>query len=278
MGQKSYTHSFAQIYDKVMSTVPYDLWYRYIQELLSHYNREPQSVLDLACGTGNMTLKFAGGEKTVVGLDGSSEMLNVARRKAEKQQKEVSFVESDLRDFDFSRKFDLVFSVFDSLNYILSLDDLKKVFANVEAVLTDDGVFIFDMNTLHRLMSIEPGTAMFTGDDYTCIWEDKINEKEKKWIVELKIELEGKNNGHFEERHEETSYPLFDIEKILAEVGLFTAKRYKAFTFSKGGEKDNRVYFVVFKNIPNIDFPFHKILAKKLKWTFWKIFRHRSKF
>ncbi len=244
--KKAYTHSFARIYDDIMNKVPYNFWYNYLNEILDFYGINVDEILDLACGTGNMSIRFARDNKQVVGVDLSEEMLDVAREKADNENLNVDFVHSDLRDLNLSGSFDLAFSVFDSLNYILTLEDLHKVFKNVYKLLNKDGILIFDLNTLKRLMSIKPGTTMFTGDDYTCFWQDIIQNKEKKWQVKLKIYFDD-NARYYEELHEETSYSLNKVKNKLIETGFKYVQIYSAYTFEKGSEEDNRVYFVALK-------------------------------
>jgi len=267
--KKAYTTSFARIYDDIMEYVPYDFWYNYLNELIKYYNINVKKVLDLACGTGNMSIRFAGDYKKVLGIDISGEMLKIAGQKANNKRKEnIKFIQSDLRNFNLSDRVDLAFSVFDSLNYILSLSDLKSVFKNVYKSLKDDGIFVFDLNTINRLRSIKPGTSMFTGDNYTCFWKDIVKPESNKWQVKLKIHFDD-NDEYYEEVHEETSYPLNDVRKILLKIGFEYVKIFRAYTFEKGSEKDNRVYFVVLKNSSIIN---KKNLLTNLKYRFkWKL-------
>jgi ubiquinone/menaquinone biosynthesis C-methylase UbiE len=249
--RKAYTQSFASIYDDIMGAVPYGFWYDYLQELLKYYHLKPWKVLDLACGTGSMSLLFAEDGYQVTGLDSSPDMLKVAREKADKKDRKVNFVEADLRDFALEEKHDLAFSLFDSFNYILELTDLQKVFQNVYNALNDKGVFIFDMNTPARLMSIKPGTTMITGDTYSCIWEDIINKEKIRWQVRLKIYLENKGE-YFEEFHQETAYDVEDVVKSLESAGFAHIDTYNAYTFDKGSNNDNRIYYVAFKEKPDV--------------------------
>lgn len=272
MSRSAYTYSFARIYDDIMSGVPYDLWYEYLNELLSFYNEQPRKILDLACGTGNMTYRFAEKGKKVVGLDGSEQMLAVAQKKMSDSEGRIEFVQADLRDFSLPYKFDFVFSVFDSINYILTRRGLRKVFANVKQVLEDDGIFIFDMNTIHRLMSIEPGSSLFTGENYSCVWMDRVDESSKKWSVKLKIKLKGEENGYYEELHEETSYPLSDVKALLKETGFKEVDVYKAFTFSTANDSNNRVYFAAKKEPMKTSVG--DLIKKKITWFFSKLFRY----
>ncbi len=270
-GKRAYTKSFARIYDDIMSTVPYNFWYDYIQELLSYYDKTPDEVLELACGTGNMTLLFGRDVKQVVGIDKSEEMLKIAESKVCQKKYNIDYIQADLKEFDFPHAFNLVVSVFDSMNYILNLRDLKRVFDNVYGVLKKEGLFIFDMNTINRLMNIEPGTTMFTGDDYTCFWQDIIDRKNKKWQVRLKIYFDDNEKNLYEEFHEETGYPVEQVVQVLYEVGFQHVDIYKAFTFDNGNDKDNRLYYVAFKDSTIAEnTSFLKKAKNKFKWKFIK--------
>ena len=256
-----------------MSAVPYDLWKKYLYEILSFYNKNVKKVLDLACGTGNMSIRFARDDKKVMGIDGSQEMLEVAKEKAGEENLKIDFIHSDLRKFELDKKVDFAFSVFDSLNYILSLNDLKKVFNNVYNVLKSDGVFIFDLNTINRLMSIEPGTTLLNGEDYTCFWRDIIDEDNKKWKVKLKIYFNDDTTNYYEELHQETSYPLEKVYRALEDTGFEFIKIFKAYTFIQGNDQDNRVYFVAFKDDSHVKKrSFVKRMKELVKWRISKIF------
>lgn len=261
MEKRAYTESFARIYDDIMGAVPYDLWYSYLHELLDYYQVKPNKVLDLACGTGNMSLRFARDGYKVTGVDRSEQMLKVARDKAVIGGEMIIYYNADLRDFHLPENYDFAFSLFDSLNYILEAEDLFNVFKNVYNSLYNDGLFIFDMNTLERLMSIKPGTTILNGDGYTCLWEDIIDRESSRWKVKLKIhyngELDGEEN-YYEEIHEETGYEVCQVEQLLREAGFEYIDIFNAYTFEKGEDKNNRLYFIAFKDIDRV---------KKKRWT-----------
>ena len=265
--KKSYTSSFARIYDDIMSSVPYDLWYKYLQELLNSYDKDPDKIMDMACGTGNMSLRFAQDHKDIVGIDKSSSMLEIARQKIQKNECDITFFQKDVRNFNFPRQFDFVFCIFDSLNYILNIKDLEKVFSNVYKSLKKNGIFIFDLNTVSRLMSIEPGTTVFSGKNYTCFWEDIIDLKQTTWKVQLKIYFNDDQSQYFEEIHKETGYKKEDIISLLTSVGFSKVKVYKAFTFDEGKDSDNRLYYIVCKNnLQEKKLSFLSRFKKKVKW------------
>lgn len=265
MESRSYTGSFASIYDDVMGTVPYKFWYDYLQEIIKYYQLEVSKVLDLACGTGNMSLIFARDNYQVTGVDLSNGMLEVAREKAKEARLKINFIEADLCSFQLEEKYDLAISLFDSLNYILNLEDLKKVFQNVYYSLRDGGSFIFDVNTISRLMSIEPGTTILNGENYTCIWEDIVNKEKKLWQVRLKIYHKDTGEYH-EEFHQETGYKIAELREALQEAGFQDVDIYNAYTFTAASDNDNRVYFVALKNRTRpAERPVLR-LVKNLKW------------
>lgn len=247
MDNSAYTAIFAGIYDQVMGTVPYSFWYDYINEIMDYYQLKAEKVLDLACGTGNMSLIFSRNSYEVTGIDRSKEMLLIAEEKARKASANIRFINADLCEFRTDEKYDLAISLFDSLNYILDIDDLKKVFNNVYKSLKEDGSFIFDVNTINRLMSIEEGITILKGEGYSCIWEDIVDKENELWQVKLKIYL--KNSGEYQEEfHQEKGYKIYNIKKALLEAGFTHVDVYSAYTLIEASDNDNRIYFVAFKN------------------------------
>jgi SAM-dependent methyltransferase len=103
------------------------------------------AVLELACGTGQLTIPIALDGLPTVGLDQSSAMLTVAKRRASAARASVAFVQSDMRDFALDRDFGFIFVARNSLLHLLSTADLLAAFAAVRRHLASDGVFAFDI-------------------------------------------------------------------------------------------------------------------------------------
>jgi SAM-dependent methyltransferase len=103
------------------------------------------AVLELACGTGQLTIPVAALGLPVVGLDQSSAMLKVARRRASAAGASAAFVQGDMRDFALGRSFDFIFVARNSLLHLLSTTDLLAALTAVRCHLTPDGVFAFDV-------------------------------------------------------------------------------------------------------------------------------------
>ena len=103
------------------------------------------AVLELACGTGQLTIPIAAHGRPTVGLDQSRAMLNVATRQASAVSAPVAFIQGDMRHFALGRDFDLIFVARNSLLHLLSTMDLLAAFSVVRRHLAPDGVFAFDI-------------------------------------------------------------------------------------------------------------------------------------
>lgn len=107
--------------------------------------RVAQPVLELACGTGRITIPIAQSGVAIVGLDLSPSMLAHAQTKAEAARAEIEFVEGDCRSFDLGRKFALIFIAFNSMQHLHDHASLSGLFTSVRKHLVDDGRFVFDV-------------------------------------------------------------------------------------------------------------------------------------
>jgi SAM-dependent methyltransferase len=102
-------------------------------------------ALELACGTGRLTIPIAQNGVEIVGLDLAPSMLAHARTKAEVAGVKIEFVEADCRDFDLGRKFALIFMAFNSMQHLHDYESLAALFGNVRKHLAGGGRFIFDV-------------------------------------------------------------------------------------------------------------------------------------
>ncbi|MBS3811506.1 MAG: class I SAM-dependent methyltransferase [Halanaerobiales bacterium] len=270
MGSQAYTSSFASIYDDIMKRVPYYYWYKYLKHLLVYYEKDPKNILELACGTGNMLKYFVDKSDLLYGVDSSEDMLAITKNKLSSYE-HLKLYNTNMQDIFNYGDFDFIYSVFDSVNYIHSYEKLLDVFKNAYLNLKQDGIFIFDINTIYRLSEIKEGTRKVNGDDYTCFWKDIVKSESREWIVELEIYFENKEeDNNFSERHVEKGYQLRDIEAGLFEVGFKHVDFYKSFTFKKGRAKNNRVHFVALKNEYVNRYLKRELI--KLKWNLLRLF------
>jgi SAM-dependent methyltransferase len=103
------------------------------------------SVLELACGSGRLTIPIAQKGIEVVGLDFSRSMLDAAQAKAAAAGAQVKFVQGDMRSFEFPQQFATILMAGNSLLHLLTAEDLKQCLAGVRRHLAAGGHFIFDV-------------------------------------------------------------------------------------------------------------------------------------
>lgn len=127
-------------YDALNSFLVADIPF-YVEEA----RRAGGRVLELACGTGRLTIPIAKSGVGIVGLDLAPSMLAHARTKAEAAGVKIEFVEGDCRSFELGRKFALVFMAFNSMQHLHDYESLAALFRGVREHLSEGGSFVFDV-------------------------------------------------------------------------------------------------------------------------------------
>lgn len=115
--------------------------------------RAQGGVLELACGTGQLTVPIAAAGLPIVGLDLSAPMLATAKERAAAAGVSIEYVLGDMRNFDLGRRFGLIFIARNSLLHLHSIEDILAAFAMVRRHLAPGGIFAFDIfnSNLQRL-------------------------------------------------------------------------------------------------------------------------------
>jgi len=248
---------FASIYDQVMQGVGYEMWATYVEELLRVHGLQVTTVVDLCCGTGGSSIPFARRGYRVVGVDRSPHMLEVARLKAADLKLDIPFLEQDVTSLDLDQVartgnpplapegFDLVLSLFDSLNYVLTPDDLEEVFRRVVRALRPGGGFIFDMNSEEKLASMNNTVTLLEGEEYVLFWRNRFLLPERVWQVTLDGFLrQGEGWERFREVHLEKAHPTAQVRERLQAAGLEVLGLYHAYTLSPVRPGTDRIFYV----------------------------------
>jgi SAM-dependent methyltransferase len=153
-GEAGLMQAYGRVFARVYNTMLVDFVTQVAPRILEFYantsiGQTHRFVLDLCCGTGQLALHFLGRGYTVVGLDLSEHMLQLARQNASQYlaSGQVQFIQGDATRFTLATQVGLVTSTYDALNHLESLDALRDCFRCVFAALTGGGLFIFDLNT-----------------------------------------------------------------------------------------------------------------------------------
>ena len=114
---EAYT-GFAQVYDLFMDNIPYEEWAAYLRGLLRDYGVEDGLVLELGCGTGNMTELLAGMGYDMIGVDASEEMLELAYEKKAVSGSDILYLCQDMRELELYGTVEAVGSGWGCMDYI----------------------------------------------------------------------------------------------------------------------------------------------------------------
>lgn len=144
---------FAYVYDELMQDMPYPDWLRFARQAWDQYGM-PHTVAELGCGTGSITIPLVNSGFEVAGIDLSSDMLAVARRKMETtpqgqrlfREGSVRWIQQDMREWILPEPVDSVISFCDCLNYLLEEEDIISTFRRTHAGLKPGGTFLFDVH------------------------------------------------------------------------------------------------------------------------------------
>lgn len=140
--------SLADIYDEVMSDVDYETWADYIDEIIITHNPGAQRLLELGCGTGTIALSLEELDcYEITATDGSENMIRVAREKGALVNSEIHFEVMDFNNIQTVKKYDVVYLIFDSINYLLKEEEILKLHKDVKEILSPGGIFIYDFTT-----------------------------------------------------------------------------------------------------------------------------------
>ncbi|MBQ1193891.1 MAG: class I SAM-dependent methyltransferase [Lachnospiraceae bacterium] len=249
----SYT-GFAPLYDLFMDNIPYEEWSSYLIDLLKENNIDEGIVLELGCGTGNITGYLSKAGYDMIGIDNSDEMLGIALEKKYDEELDILYLNQDMRDFELYGTVAAVVSICDSLNYITEYNDLVKVFKLVNNYLDPKGLFIFDLNTIYKYAEMGDCVIAENRTEGSFIWENSYFEDKHINQYDLtifsKIEDNANDNLYekFEETHVQRAYSLDEIKSALADSGLSFITAYDAFTHNPINEKSERIYVIAMEN------------------------------
>ena len=228
----------ADVYDELVSWAPYDKWVRDLEARMRDYGlQRGDLILDAACGTGLSTVPWLDLGYRVVGVDHSSEMLRLARRKIEGRDEDVTFHRQDLLDLDLDDTFDASICLHSGLDYILGDEDLQKAFRSLRGTLEEGGLFAFDKcldepefyrRDYSRRYSVSGGEAVF---HYS--WHPD------KRLFEQRCVVTRRTRGRAPVRTEMTQYlkavSVADLEEMLEQADFEVLEPPEQFGMSDPG-------------------------------------------
>lgn len=264
--------SFASVYDEFMDGTDYQLTADKIQDMITRYGlskptqkrtgvteardvllaAEKNLVVDLGCGTGKLTEILADRGYDVMGIDLSEEMLGMALERRDSLGHRTLYLCQDMRSFELYGTAGTFLSVGDSVNYLLTDEDMVRLFRQVNTFLFPRGIFIFDFKTLYLYRDvIGDRTIAEDRDDCSFIWDNwfdedtRINEYDLSLFIRDSSSPDGNVFHKYQEIHRQRGYTLEEMKEFAQKAGLEWITEMDTDTMGPVRENSERILCVV---------------------------------
>lgn len=237
--------AFAQFYDGLMTNAEYQKRCDYLCELLKRHRHDFGITLDLACGTGSLTRLLAKKGVDVYGIDASAEMLCEAMEKSAEEGLNILYLRQKMQNIDLYGTINTCICTLDSINHLTDEKDVAKTFDRVGLFMDDDGLFIFDVNTVYKHRRVLCDNAfVYETDKVFCVWQNSLSEND---VVEINLDFFEEENGVYYRTSEsfcERAYSDECIRKMLSDAGFETEAVYGDLSFDMPKNDEQRVIYV----------------------------------
>ena len=234
----------AASYDRLTNDVDYAAVVDFYRQILEREGLCPRTCVDLACGTGSVSVLLAQQGLEVTGVDMSEDMLTVAFDKACGLDQPPRFVCQKLQELRLPRGVDLAVCALDSLDYVTDPDDCAEAIRRVYKALNPGGIFIFDVNTPEKLRAMDGQVWLDEDDDVYCVWRGEFDESAN--ICSYGMDLFQRQGDvwlrSFEE-HREYAYSRQQLTDFLKAAGFTHIEVYADRVFEAPREGEQRIYF-----------------------------------
>ncbi len=237
-------HALAQSYDRLTNDVDYAAVVDFYFEILNREAVFPKTAVDLACGTGSVSLLLCSRGLQVTAVDLSEDMLTVAQEKAQGISNPPLFVRQDLTRLQLPKGVDLAVCALDSLDYILEPDQCRQAIRRIYKVLNPGGIFIFDVNTPQKLKAMDGQVFLDEDADVYCVWRGEFDEDTNICTYGMDLfQRQGDLWLRSQEEHQEYAYTQQQLTGFLKDAGFTHIAVYGDRRMEKPNDNDQRIYF-----------------------------------
>lgn len=242
---------FAEFYDCLTQNVGYEKKADYIFKLFKRHRHNPGLTLDLACGTGTLTLELKRRGVDIYGVDASCEMLSMAQQKACESGQQILFLCQKMQNLNLYGSIDTCICSLDSINHLTSTADVQKTFDRLFSFMNNNGLFIFDANTVYKHKHILGDNCyIYDTEKVFCAWQNNYNEKNNKVIITLDFFVpDGKTYFRSSEQFAERAYTREEMTQMLTNAGFSLEAVYDDMSFDTPNEKSEREIYVARKKL-----------------------------
>lgn len=237
---------FAAYYDFLTENIDYRNLAEYYDRLNEKFGGVKGIMLDLACGTGSLSVVLSKMGYDVIGTDISEEMLNVA---VSKEHEGIEYLCQDMTELDLFGTIDGAICSLDSINHLEDKAAVRKAFERVSLFMNKGALFMFDVNTLYKHEHIlADNTFVYDTENVYCVWQ---NEYLGNGVTQIYLDFfeEDENGmyGRYSDEFTETAYGREEIEKMLTDAGFEICACYEYLTENEPTEESEKLTFVAKK-------------------------------
>lgn len=240
---------FADFYDSLTDNVEYEKRADYIVNVLEkNFNHDLGLTLDLACGTGTMTMLLKEKGIDVYGVDGSYDMLTVAQQKTMEKGLNILYLCQRMESLDLYGTIDTCICTLDSLNHIVDEKVFTKAIERVSLFMNNGGYFLFDLNTLYKHRKVLANNSfVFETDEVFLVWQNTLQEND---IVDIDLDFFIKEEDLYErysESFSERAYSLEFVEKVLKKYNFVVDGVFGDLTTEPPKDNEERIIIIARK-------------------------------
>ncbi|WP_343801673.1 class I SAM-dependent methyltransferase [Bacillus carboniphilus] len=240
--------NMATVYDALMADAPYDKWVDFVIKHVTSIQKphEETSLLDVGCGTGELVIRLKKHGFLVMGVDLSETMLAIARQKAEIEGLKIPLFHQDMTSLQVEEPVDIITIFCDSLNYLLSKEDVINTFKACYESLNTGGMILIDVHSPYKMEQFLMNEPFYqVGEDVTYIWNCQEGNDPLSVTHDLTFFVLNEVSGEyqrFDEWHQQRTYPIDEWNEMLSSVGFSSITLQADFT-NEPDETSERIFF-----------------------------------
>ena len=243
---------FSEFYDALTANVSYDTVSQVLSSLLTRYGKSRGLLLDLACGTGSVSVRLAKKGYEVIGVDLSPEMLSEAQNKAYSAGQNILFLCQDMTALDLYGTVDAAVCTLDGLCHLPDEESVQAALRKVSLFMNPGGVFLFDVNSVYKHRAVlGNNTFVYDTDDVYCVWQNTLLSDGVTVQMDLDFFEPVSDEGDYvrqSERFTERAYPRETLEAMLKKAGYTVLDVFDGYSGKPAHDTSERLLFAVRKD------------------------------
>ena len=179
-------------------------------------------------------------------------MIRIAKKKASKVNSGIEFKTMNFLNLQLEKKFDVVYMVFDSINYLHNEEDILKLHKEIKKVLNPDGIFVYDFTTprnSRKAIKFLNNEVKYVKNKFRYQRESSFDPVSKIHTNIFQIEQKNGEEGHtvekYEEKHQQKIYSQSEIEALIKKTDFTILQAYDGFELKPAHQKSLRITMVL---------------------------------